>query len=228
MSAAVDWALGRDRAGRRLTRACSRRAGGVPGSARAQRPVRTLRNEGLCGHEPDRPQLMRMSLDGSTDDWSWMGHCRGWTAVVAAWALALPTSATAQSVCRPPDSTAARFLAHIARHASATTGADAQVRDSLRLQPTPTDQVVLVQNEGVCRQAAAAYRRELTTAAEAHTGRVYVVRAGDRFAVLDINYHIAPPRPAHAADGPIWRGAPRGRLPPMAPLRKRRFVRARA
>jgi hypothetical protein len=47
-----------------LTRACSRRAGGVPGSARAQRPERTLRNERLCRRERDSPQLMRMSLGG--------------------------------------------------------------------------------------------------------------------------------------------------------------------
>jgi hypothetical protein len=46
----------------RLTRACSRRAGSVPRSARALGPLRTKRNEGLGGHRPDRQQLVRKSL----------------------------------------------------------------------------------------------------------------------------------------------------------------------
>jgi hypothetical protein len=53
-----------------LTRACSRRAGSVPSSARAQRPVRTKRNVGSCGRWHESPQLMRMSLgrhDGRPD-----------------------------------------------------------------------------------------------------------------------------------------------------------------
>jgi hypothetical protein len=48
--------------GRDLTRACSRRAGCVPGSTRARRPLWTLRNEALCGRGRDGPQLMRKSL----------------------------------------------------------------------------------------------------------------------------------------------------------------------
>jgi hypothetical protein len=35
---------------------------GVPSSARALRPFRTKRNEGLCGRQQESPQLMRKSL----------------------------------------------------------------------------------------------------------------------------------------------------------------------
>jgi hypothetical protein len=42
-----------------------RRAGGGPRSARALHPLRTKRNVGLCGREPDGPQLMRISLGRS-------------------------------------------------------------------------------------------------------------------------------------------------------------------
>ena len=108
---------------------------------------------------------------------------------------AVPTGAVGQRHCRPPDSTGMVFLAHIARHAGADSGTDVAVRDSLRLQYTPREQVALSQDAELCRQAALAYRRELTTAAETHTGRVYVVQAGERFAVLDLDYHIAPRRP---------------------------------
>ena len=97
---------------------------------------------------------------------------------VVALVAAVPTAALAQGYCRPPDSTAMVFLAHIARHAAADSGVDAEVRDSLRLRYTSRDQVALSQDEELCRQAALAYRRELTTAAETHTGRVYVVQAG--------------------------------------------------
>jgi hypothetical protein len=106
-----------------------------------------------------------------------------------------PTMTLAQGHCRPGDSTAAVFLAHIVRYASAESGEDAAVRDSLRLHYTPRARVHLVSDEQLCSQAAAAYRADLTTAADTHTGRVYVVQASDRFAVLDLDYHIAPRRP---------------------------------
>jgi hypothetical protein len=43
----------RSRRGSCLTRACSRQAGHVPGSARAQRPWRTLRSVSWCGRRQD-------------------------------------------------------------------------------------------------------------------------------------------------------------------------------
>ena len=49
---------------RRLTRACSRRAGGGPSSAHALPADGGQRNVGLCGHGLEGPQLMRMSLGG--------------------------------------------------------------------------------------------------------------------------------------------------------------------
>jgi hypothetical protein len=51
-----------------LTGACSRQAESVPSSARAQRPLGTLRNVRLCGRGPEGLQLMRMSLGGATYD----------------------------------------------------------------------------------------------------------------------------------------------------------------
>ena len=47
-----------------LTSKCSRQAGSVPRSARAQRPVRTLRNVSLCGRRHDRLQLICIPLGG--------------------------------------------------------------------------------------------------------------------------------------------------------------------
>ena len=79
---------------------------------------------------------------------------------VMALAAALSTPAVAQARCRPTDSTALAFLAHIARHAAADSGADAAVRESLRLRYTPREQVVLSQDERLCKQASLAYRKE--------------------------------------------------------------------
>jgi hypothetical protein len=50
--------------GRRLTRACSRRAGWAPGSARALPAGGGQRNVGWRGRGHESPQLMRMSLGG--------------------------------------------------------------------------------------------------------------------------------------------------------------------
>jgi hypothetical protein len=126
-----------------------------------------------------------------------------WIVIGMALGSTLPTAAFAQGHCRPRDSTAAMFLGHIARYAAAESGNEAAVRDSLWLQYTPKERVVLVSNEEVCRHAAAAYRAELTTAAETHTGRVYVVQAANRFAVVDLDYHIAPSR-AGVLHGTNW------------------------
>jgi len=50
-------------AGCGLTRACSRRAGWPPGSARALPADRGQRNIGWCGRRLEGLQLMRQSLD---------------------------------------------------------------------------------------------------------------------------------------------------------------------
>jgi len=46
----------------RLTRACGRRAGWDPGSARALLSDGQQRNVGLCGRRHEGPQLMRQSV----------------------------------------------------------------------------------------------------------------------------------------------------------------------
>jgi predicted RNA binding protein YcfA (HicA-like mRNA interferase family) len=51
---------------RKLTRACSRRAGGRGVPRGRHPPMVPLRNEGPCGHGHDRPQRMRKSLGGRT------------------------------------------------------------------------------------------------------------------------------------------------------------------
>jgi hypothetical protein len=126
-----------------------------------------------------------------------MACSRIWIVAVSLVALGSSVVAPgfAQTHCRPADSTGAEFLAEVTQYAAAESPNNAAVRDSLRLQPTPKKWIKLVEDETVCSQAAAAYRRELTTAAETHTGRVYVIQARDRYAVLDVDYHIAPRRP---------------------------------
>ena len=49
-----------------------------------------------------------------------------------------------------------------------------------------------------------------------------------RFRFVTVAPWCAAAYPAHAADGSVGRRTPRGRCPPVVPLRKRRFVPARA
>ena len=100
----------------------------------------------------------------------------------------------AQGMCRAPDSTGEAFAREISEYANAASPGNAVVRDSLKLVSTPPDEIHLLQDERVCRRAADAYRRELTSAAETHTGRVYVLRTRKRFVVLDPDYHLVPTR----------------------------------
>jgi hypothetical protein len=110
-------------------------------------------------------------------------------------ALCIASPAAGQTGCRPTDSLGMVFLAHITRYAASTAAPEAAVRDSLRLRPVSPEQIRLVLESRTCSQAAMAYRHDLSVGADTHTGRVYVVQAGDRYAVLDPAYHIAPRRP---------------------------------
>ena len=67
---ASEWRCGR-------TSKCSRQAGSVPRSARAQRPVRTLRNVSLCGRRHDRLQLICIPLGLNTGLMEYL--LAGWT-----------------------------------------------------------------------------------------------------------------------------------------------------
>lgn len=98
-----------------------------------------------------------------------------------------------QGHCRPADSMSAKLVLHIGRYTSAQYPGDEPVRDSLRLRATPAARVRLVRNPMLCAAAARAYRRELTTAASTHTDSVFVLRADDRYVVLDPAYQVAPP-----------------------------------
>ena len=121
-----------------------------------------------------------------------------WRALLATWGVAAMGGRAgllgAQDICRTPDSTGRGFVREITKYASATSPHNAAVRDSLKLVPTPPGDIHLLQDERVCRRAAAAYRRELTSAAETHTGRVYVLQTRKRYVVLDPDYHLAPTR----------------------------------
>jgi hypothetical protein len=109
----------------------------------------------------------------------------------------LTGSADAQAVCRAADSLGSKFLAHIARHSAAKNPTDALVRDSLRLGAVSSpSQVVMVTQEAVCKKAKAAYETEFSgRGGSSPSGRLYVVKAGSTYAVLDPNYHYNPSRP---------------------------------
>jgi hypothetical protein len=111
--------------------------------------------------------------------------------------LMLTGSADAQTVCRPADSLGNTFLAHIARHSAARNATDAMVRDSLRLGAVSgPSQLVMVTQEAVCKKAKAAYETEFSgRGGSSFSGRLYVVKAGSTYAVLDPDYHYRPNRP---------------------------------
>ena len=103
--------------------------------------------------------------------------------------------AEAQTVCRGADSTSAALTRHLSRYSGATTGDDAEVRESLGLPYTPAAQVTLVTTEGVCEQANAAYRADRAGKGGGLSGRVYVVAIGNTYAVLDPSYKYDPTSP---------------------------------
>lgn len=106
-------------------------------------------------------------------------------------AYLLTDSAEAQAVCRPADSLGSKFLAHIARHSAPSNPSDAVVRDSLRLGPVSNrSQVVMVTQEAVCKKAKAAYEAGLSgPGGSSFSGRLYVVKSGSTYAVLDPDFH---------------------------------------
>jgi hypothetical protein len=93
-----------------------------------------------------------------------------------------PQSAPA---CREHDHGAVLLLARIRFYTEAQEGDNAIVRDSLRLPSMPASAVHLIADEAVCYRAARAYFGLLHRNLDTVSGRVYVVQAGDRYAVVD-------------------------------------------
>jgi hypothetical protein len=100
-----------------------------------------------------------------------------------------------QSVCRPADSTSAILVAHLANYASATSGGEKTVRDSLHLPLTQASQVKLVTQETVCKKARDAYAADRAgKGVGGSSGRVYVVAIGNNgYAIVDPAYNYASP-----------------------------------
>jgi hypothetical protein len=101
-------------------------------------------------------------------------------------------AAAAQTVCRAADSTSAVLISYLVRFASATSGDNKTVRDSLRVPYTPQNKVKLVTQEAVCIKARDAYVADRAgKGVGGSSGRVYVVAIGTTYAVLDPAYHYS-------------------------------------
>jgi hypothetical protein len=99
-----------------------------------------------------------------------------------------------QSVCRSADSTSAALIRDVGRYSSATAGDDKTMRDSLRLPLTSPSQVVLVTTSSICQKANTAYQTAVSASGGTGlSGRVYVVKVGQTYAVLDPNYNAGQP-----------------------------------
>ena len=82
------------------------------------------------------------------------------------------------------------MISELGRYASANSGDDAVVRDSLRLPPTPAAELELVQLERICLKANTAYRLRLANSGgKGFSNQVYVVRIGGTYAVLDPDFN---------------------------------------
>jgi hypothetical protein len=100
--------------------------------------------------------------------------------------LLVAAPASAQSVCRPADEASALLIKEMGRYSSATNGDDRVVRDSLRLPSVPASELALVTSESVCKKANATYQTTLGgLGGTPFSGRVYVVKIGAAYAVLD-------------------------------------------
>lgn len=93
-----------------------------------------------------------------------------------------------QPVCRLADRNSELLLRDMIRYATSTDPDVTAVRDSLRMIPVPASQVSLVADQEVCTRASAAYQQYYEGVAFGFSGRVYVIRVGMRYAVLDPDY----------------------------------------
>jgi hypothetical protein len=81
-----------------------------------------------------------------------------------------------QEACRPPDATSTALL-----------------RELAKVPDFHSTEIALVQDHSLCRRAGAAYRLQLPANPRGLSGRVHLVRVGDRFAVLDPGYYGSRP-----------------------------------
>jgi hypothetical protein len=110
-----------------------------------------------------------------------------------AFALVQAREGQAQSVCRTADANTALLISFLGRYSSATAGDDPASRDLLKLPSAPVSQLSVVTQDATCRKAKATY--EAVATAEGGTGlsgRVYVIKIGTVFAVVDPSYHWGP------------------------------------
>ena len=109
-------------------------------------------------------------------------------------ALVFAAPALAQSACRAADSTSAALIAELTKYAGATSGDNKTVRDSLHLPLTSASGVGLVTTAATCRKARAAYQAKFAnTGGGAFSGRVYVIKVGNVYAVLDPGFKYSNP-----------------------------------
>lgn len=105
--------------------------------------------------------------------------------------LLIPERAWAQTYCRGSDTLATRFRDHIARYSVGSRPDEVAVRDSLRLGAASQSAVTLVSDEAVCRKANTGYQNSLTgRGTTPFSGKVYVVKSGTTYAVLDPDVHV--------------------------------------
>jgi hypothetical protein len=65
------------------------------------------------------------------------------------------------------------------------------VRDSLRLGAASASSVILVADQTVCKKANAAYQAAVGgPGGSGFSGKVYVVKSGTTYAVLDPDFHV--------------------------------------
>ena len=109
-------------------------------------------------------------------------------------ALMFGAPSLAQSACRAADSTSAALVAELTKYAGATSGDNKIVRDSLHIPLTSTSGVGLVTTAATCRKARDAYQAKFAnTGGGAFSGRVYVIKLGSVYAVLDPGFKYSDP-----------------------------------
>lgn len=114
--------------------------------------------------------------------------------------VATPPAAFSQTVCRPADTQTASLKLDVGRYSSATAGEEKIMRDSLRLPLVPANQITGVTQEATCRKANAALQSLFAnTGNNTFSGRVYVLKVGNSYAVVDPVYRHDPNIPV----GPI-------------------------
>jgi hypothetical protein len=108
-------------------------------------------------------------------------------------AFAGPRVVAAQSACRSADSISVDLLEAVTRYATAISGDDAGVRQAVNLPNVAANQIALVQSDSLCAVASAAYQTGRRGTGQGYSGRVYVVKVGTYYVVLDPAYYLTTP-----------------------------------